>query len=280
VGRPPSLATSPSVTWAPGPGSERPGSVYEYPPSLHPTLGTSMRTGGGWGRGPVADRDASVRAVRRKGSWESYESGWSWRGGSGVGAGGAVGVNGVAGSVSGYGLGQSVGPGVGSGSASASASASAAASLNHGPGALASPIEVEGSSLDQPGQEAAAPDFSSTRNGAGARPEQGPGTEQAENGPSRDLTHDTPMLGQGSSGMTGVVGATDTPDVAFSEPAHLVPPTDVTPGGSTILNGAGMVQDRETERESLYTRESLCTRESLYTRESFVTARSTGSVDG
>ena len=32
---------------------------------------------GGWGR--VLDPAASVRAIRRKGSWESYESGWSWR---------------------------------------------------------------------------------------------------------------------------------------------------------------------------------------------------------
>jgi len=40
----------------------------------------SIRTGGWGGRGNVADRDASVRAVRRKGSWESNESGWSWKG--------------------------------------------------------------------------------------------------------------------------------------------------------------------------------------------------------
>lgn len=79
--RPQSLSTSPSVTWAPG--YER-NSIADYPPSLHPTLGTSFRTGGWAGGRGAADRDASVRAVRRKGSWESYESGWSWRGANGI----------------------------------------------------------------------------------------------------------------------------------------------------------------------------------------------------
>lgn len=89
--RPTSLATSPSVTWAREP-LERPVSVYEtsYPTSTHALsvhIPASLRTGGtaGWGGGRLADRDASVRAVRRKGSWESYESGWSWRPGAGSG---------------------------------------------------------------------------------------------------------------------------------------------------------------------------------------------------
>ncbi|CAD6579121.1 MAG: hypothetical protein TREMPRED_002360 [Tremellales sp. Tagirdzhanova-0007] len=73
--RPSSLSTSPSVTFAPD--RDRPLSVNEYPPSA-PAL-SSLRTG--WGR--VMDRDtmdrASVVAIRRKGSWQSDESGWSWR---------------------------------------------------------------------------------------------------------------------------------------------------------------------------------------------------------
>ncbi len=70
--RPASLSTSPSVTFAPD--RDRPVSVNEYPPSAHAL--SSMRNGG-WGR--AVERDASTRAIRRKGSWESYESGWSWR---------------------------------------------------------------------------------------------------------------------------------------------------------------------------------------------------------
>ena len=73
--RPISLSTSPSVSFAPD--RDRPLSVSEYPPSA-PAL-SSLRTG--WGR--AMDRDtmdrASVVAVRRKGSWQSDESGWSWR---------------------------------------------------------------------------------------------------------------------------------------------------------------------------------------------------------
>ncbi|WWD15895.1 hypothetical protein CI109_100319 [Kwoniella shandongensis] len=88
--RPTSLVTSPSITWAPTPdavgGDHRPGSMHEPNGSIHhlsmgpPSLSMSWR--GQWvgGRGGVADRDASVRALRRQGSWESYESGWSWRG--------------------------------------------------------------------------------------------------------------------------------------------------------------------------------------------------------
>ena len=75
VHRPTSLSTSPSVTFAAD--RERPVSLYENPPSAHAL--SSLRTGG-WGR--VVDGDASVRAIRRKGSsgsWESYESEWSWR---------------------------------------------------------------------------------------------------------------------------------------------------------------------------------------------------------
>ncbi|WVW83118.1 hypothetical protein I302_105136 [Kwoniella bestiolae CBS 10118] len=77
----PSYITSPSIHWAPTPNplDERPTSTYEnnshYPPSTHASI-LSVK----W-----ADRDASVRAVRRKGSWESYESGWSWRDGWGTG---------------------------------------------------------------------------------------------------------------------------------------------------------------------------------------------------
>ena len=82
--RPTSLATSPGVTFAAE--ANRPPSTAEYAPSTHalslyggaPSL--SVRTGG-WhgGRTGVADGDASVRAVRRKGSWESNQSEWSWR---------------------------------------------------------------------------------------------------------------------------------------------------------------------------------------------------------
>jgi hypothetical protein len=70
------LATSPSVTFAPSSERERErGSVYVDGGNSSHAL--SIRAGRG------VDRDASVRAVRRKGSWESYESGWSWRGGAG-----------------------------------------------------------------------------------------------------------------------------------------------------------------------------------------------------
>ncbi|ORX39853.1 hypothetical protein BD324DRAFT_648473 [Kockovaella imperatae] len=77
------LATSPSVTFAPETSAmDRPPSMIDSnPPSTHALSlygGMSMRTGRG-----VADGDASVRAVRRKGSWESNESRWSWRGARG-----------------------------------------------------------------------------------------------------------------------------------------------------------------------------------------------------
>jgi len=88
VNRPTSLSTSPSVTFAAD--RDRPVSVYEYPPSAH---GHPSLRAGGWGR--MADRDASVRAIRRKGSWESYESGWSWRAAQAGEAGYGVGRNGV-----------------------------------------------------------------------------------------------------------------------------------------------------------------------------------------
>lgn len=102
------LGTSPSVTWAPAVGDaagptvtspDRPVSLYDaYPPSA--ALSLSFRTGG-WsgapgGGGGRADRDASVRAVRRKGSWESYESGWSWRAAGALGYGQTVGGGGEA----------------------------------------------------------------------------------------------------------------------------------------------------------------------------------------
>ncbi|WVF72117.1 hypothetical protein IAT40_006929 [Kwoniella sp. CBS 6097] len=94
--RPPSV-TSPSIHWAVPEerDQQRPTSTYEtgyagYAGSTHlsttaPSVSMSLRQwslGGDRGMNR-ADRDASVRAVRRKGSWESYESGWSWRGLSG-----------------------------------------------------------------------------------------------------------------------------------------------------------------------------------------------------
>ncbi|WVQ98703.1 hypothetical protein IAU59_005834 [Kwoniella sp. CBS 9459] len=97
----PSSVTAPSIHWAvPASAAEerdyhRPTSTYEagypgYAGSTHlsttaPSVSMSLRQwslGGDRGMNR-ADRDASVRAVRRKGSWESYESGWSWRGLSG-----------------------------------------------------------------------------------------------------------------------------------------------------------------------------------------------------
>ncbi|WVQ71635.1 hypothetical protein IAR50_001175 [Cryptococcus sp. DSM 104548] len=109
--RPSSLVTSPSIiTWAeptsaplspPYPSTgDRPTSVrtsnsYAHSLgtggghlSLHaPSISMSLRglrgiggAGPGGGFDGRADGDASVRAVRRKGSWESNESGWSWRG--------------------------------------------------------------------------------------------------------------------------------------------------------------------------------------------------------
>lgn len=113
--RPSSVITCPSVlTWA-EPSStplsasggidrerdrDRDRSAVGYPPSIQtmghlslytPSISVSLRggvkgIGGERGEGGRADRDASVRAVRRKGSWESYESRWSWRG-AGAGAG-------------------------------------------------------------------------------------------------------------------------------------------------------------------------------------------------
>lgn len=91
--RPSGLATSPSVTFASETNAKTPNSTHEYASSTYTpsaafaypwsTYGQSIgnmsiRTGD-WKTGE-ADRDASVRALRRKGSWESNESGWSWRG--------------------------------------------------------------------------------------------------------------------------------------------------------------------------------------------------------
>ncbi|GMK55430.1 hypothetical protein CspeluHIS016_0204860 [Cutaneotrichosporon spelunceum] len=64
----PAHVTSPTVAFA-----DRPGSVHDGM-STH-ALSLSVRTRG-YGR---ADDDASMRAVRRRGSWESGESRWSWR---------------------------------------------------------------------------------------------------------------------------------------------------------------------------------------------------------
>ena len=56
-----------------------------YTPSLNAVslhgIAPSISIRTGWtGRGDrVADSNASVKAIRRKGSWESYQSGWSWR---------------------------------------------------------------------------------------------------------------------------------------------------------------------------------------------------------
>jgi hypothetical protein len=75
--RPHSLATSPSVTFAPEPNGDRPASTYEYNAPSTYTLsayGPSVRS---WGR---VDKDASVRALRRRGSSDSDESRWSWKG--------------------------------------------------------------------------------------------------------------------------------------------------------------------------------------------------------
>lgn len=62
--RKPALAPSPSVTWAPEP-NDRASDHY-------PASGLSMRP-------KIADKDASVRAVRRRASWESDVSKWSWK---------------------------------------------------------------------------------------------------------------------------------------------------------------------------------------------------------
>lgn len=62
--RPNGLVTSPSVTWAPEPNDR---ASEHYPPS-----GLSMKP-------RIADKDASVRAIRRRTSWESDRSQWSWR---------------------------------------------------------------------------------------------------------------------------------------------------------------------------------------------------------
>ena len=73
-----SLLTSPSVTFAPEP-LDRPSSIYggrEWRPD---DASTSARSG--WPN--RIDEKASVRAIRRKGSWDSIESGWSWRAQSG-----------------------------------------------------------------------------------------------------------------------------------------------------------------------------------------------------
>lgn len=72
-------AASPSAYHAPNVASptvafaDRPGSVHDGV-STH-ALSLSVRTRS-YGR---ADDDASMRAIRRRGSWESGESRWSWR---------------------------------------------------------------------------------------------------------------------------------------------------------------------------------------------------------
>lgn len=58
------LVASPSVTWAPEPNDR----VSEH----YPSSGLSMRP-------RIADKDASVRAIRRRTSWESDRSQWSWK---------------------------------------------------------------------------------------------------------------------------------------------------------------------------------------------------------
>lgn len=80
----PHLSTSPSVAFADpqqGGAPAPPGSLYDglstHALSLHRTRA--------YGR---ADDDASMRALRRRGSWESSESRWSWRPGAGPGPGG------------------------------------------------------------------------------------------------------------------------------------------------------------------------------------------------
>ncbi|WVN85306.1 uncharacterized protein L203_100451 [Cryptococcus depauperatus CBS 7841] len=114
IHRPPSLITSPSfVAWA-GPSTpssppnlvdrdrEYPGSTYTSHSYTHsyggghlsigaPSVSLSVRGIRSSGVDGRADKDASVKAVRRKGSWESYESGWSWRGaGTGPPASGSI----------------------------------------------------------------------------------------------------------------------------------------------------------------------------------------------
>lgn len=71
------------------------GHLSFYAPSVSVSLRGGIRgISGERGEGGRADRDASVRAVRRKGSWESYESRWSWRG-AGAGAGPGAGPSNV-----------------------------------------------------------------------------------------------------------------------------------------------------------------------------------------
>lgn len=62
--------------------AERPGSIQGDAVSTH-AIAASVRTRGNM----RADDDASMRAVRRRGSWESGESRWSWKPGAGAGAG-------------------------------------------------------------------------------------------------------------------------------------------------------------------------------------------------
>lgn len=64
-------ASSPTVAFAEQ--QQRPGSLHD---GLSTTMSLSVRTRDKYAR---ADEDASVRALRRRGSWESGESRWSWR---------------------------------------------------------------------------------------------------------------------------------------------------------------------------------------------------------
>ncbi|KAL1405507.1 hypothetical protein Q8F55_009144 [Vanrija albida] len=80
---------SPSVAFADRPGSTheggRPLSNYDGLSSHAMSLSTRNRN---YGR---ADDDASMRAIRRRGSWESGESRWSWRPGAETAASGVFG---------------------------------------------------------------------------------------------------------------------------------------------------------------------------------------------
>nr|XP_018263881.1 uncharacterized protein I303_03757 [Kwoniella dejecticola CBS 10117]OBR86039.1 hypothetical protein I303_03757 [Kwoniella dejecticola CBS 10117] len=172
-GRPSSI-TSPSIHWAPTPTSinpatntitnttanpaeerdrerDRPLSVnfensamnhqygyqQQYQYQYQPSINTHLSTAASIMSFKRADRDASVRAIRRKGSWESYESGWSWRGlngptGGGGGDGWSINTNTntnnrnlaspIGGTSSANGAGAGAGNGAGAGSANGAGS--------------------------------------------------------------------------------------------------------------------------------------------------------------
>ncbi|KAK4688665.1 hypothetical protein P7C73_g1448, partial [Tremellales sp. Uapishka_1] len=91
-----SMLTLASSTYGLVPGPARGVAISNRAPSIlfapASELGTSMRTyaTGGW----RADEDASVKAIRRRGSGGSGESGWSWRGAAGAGRGRGMGETG------------------------------------------------------------------------------------------------------------------------------------------------------------------------------------------